>query len=113
MVVAVSNIDNSGSENSVSALSDPSYSRIAQDKHLIHNVALDPALSCLKCKDSNSVLWVIDSKTIITVGRDTFSPKLLMIKSLKSLKAMSGKGADCGLAMTCGIKSDTKNNRAN
>jgi hypothetical protein len=80
-------------------------------KHLIHDVALDPA-SCLKCKESSCVLLGFDSKTIIAVDRDIFWPKFPMMKSLKSLKSMSGKGADCGFAATCGTKSSTKNGRA-
>ena len=59
-------------------------------QHFIQGV--DPPFSaCLKCKESSSVLLVIDSKSVMTVETDTFGPKFPRIKSLKSLKSMLGK----------------------
>ena len=72
---------------------------------------VDPPFSaCLKCKETNSVLLVIDSKSVITVESDIVAPKFPRIKSLKSLKSMLGNEAKSGLATTCGMNSNPKDN---
>ena len=60
----------------------------------------------------NSVLLVIESNSIMTVGRDIVGPIFLRMKSLKSLKAMLGKAANCGLATTCGMNNNARGNGA-
>ena len=104
-------IDSSEGKNRVFVVSSPSCFLIARAKHLIQ--AVDPPfLDCLKCKDNNSVLLVIESKTVMTVGRDIVGPNFSSIKSLKSLKGMLGKEANSGLARTGGMNNNASGNGA-
>jgi len=63
LVVVVLRVNSSKAEKRVCLASDPSFSLIAWAKCFIQ--AVDPPFSaCLKCKESNSVLLVIDSKML-------------------------------------------------
>ena len=85
-MIVVEKTDSSKSEKRVHVLSGPSHSLIARAKHFIQ--AVDPPFSaCLKCKETRSVLFVIDNKSVMTVVRDIVGPKFPRMKSLKSLKA--------------------------
>ena len=58
------------------------------------------------------MLFVIDSKSVMTVVRDIVGPNFPRIKSLKSLKAMLGKAPSSGLATTCGMNNNAIGNGA-
>src|ERR1700678_2773544 len=110
-MVVVSKLDSSKSENRDCVASGPSHSLIAQAKHFIQ--AVDPSFSAyFKCKETSSVLFVIDSKSVMTVARDIVGPNFLRMKSLKSLKAMLGKEPSSGLATTGGMNNNARGNGA-